>query len=432
MQVRIDESFPVSRRALLHVGALSGFGLTQSSYLRWTYGAEEAPKAVACIFVHLKGGPSHLDSLDMKPQAPVEEQGEFKRIQSVIPGLEICEHLPRLAKRIDYFTLIRGLSHAVGDHQLGNEYLFTGTRPTPANAYPSMGSVCAKELPVPQATPPFVAVPNSDMAPGFLGIGYGSFKTTTVPTAGKPFEVRGLAIANGLTIEKIKSRNDLLNDLDSKFRVAEAHSTVLEGLDQFSRRAGEMILSERTRLAFDVSRESPAILQMFESDDTSQAMLLAGRLVENGIRFVTVTHDGWDTHVDNFVLHKGKLLPRLDASITSLVQMLELKGLLDQVLIVVSGEFGRTPTINGLAGRDHWPRANWTLLAGGGTKRGFLYGGTDQKGHGPDDRTNLKPDDIVATVYGAVGIDSKREYFTSTGRPVTLVPEGNFLHEVFV
>ncbi len=419
-----------TRRQLLQAGVLGGVGLTLANYLRLAEASPLKATAEACIFVHLKGGPSHLDTLDMKPEAPSAEQGEFKRIQTVVPGYEICEHLPRLAKWIDRFTLIRGISHAAGAHPLANEYLFTGNRPSPAVVYPAMGAICAKELTTPEAIPPFVAVPNSDMAAGFLGVGYGSFKTTSVPKPGQPFEVRGLAVSGGLTIDKIKSRNELLRDLDQTFRTSEANSAVLEGLDRFSQKANEMILSDRARQAFDVSRESPNVLKLFEKDDVSQSLLLAGRLVEHGVRFVTVTQDGWDTHLDNFVGHK-KLLGPFDAGITALVEMLEQKGLLGKVLIVATGEFGRTPTINKQVGRDHWPRTMWTLVAGGGAKRNYFLGGTDKKGHAPDDRTHLKPDDLAASIYHALGIDPQREYFTPNGRPVLLVPEGKVMSELF-
>lgn len=419
------------RRHLLQAGVLGGVGLTLSNYLRLAEASPIKPRAEACIFMHLAGGPSHLDTLDMKPEAPSEEQGEFKRIQTVIPGYEVCEHLPRLAKLIDRFTLIRGISHAAGAHPLANEYLYTGNRPSPAVVYPAMGSVAAKELTTPEAIPPFVAIPNSDMAAGFLGVSYGSFRTTSVPKAGQPFEVRGLAVPNALTLDKIKSRNALLRDLDQTFRTAEANSAVLEGLDRFSQKANEMILSDRARQAFDTSRESPSILKLFEADDVSQSLLLAGRLVEHGVRFVTVTHQGWDTHTENFTGHK-KLLGPFDAGLTALVTMLEQKGLLERVLVVATGEFGRTPTINKLAGRDHWPQTMWTLVAGGGAKRNFFLGATDSKGHRPTDDTHLKPDDLAASIYHALGIDPLHEYFTNTGRPVLLVPEGKVLRELFV
>ncbi len=421
----------ISRRRILQAGFLGGLGLTLSDLLRLTAGSERQAKAEACIFLHLKGGPSHLDTLDMKPDAPSEERGEFRSIATVLPGYEVCEHLPKLAQRMDRFTLIRGISHAAGAHPLANEYLFTGNRPSPAVVYPSLGSVCAKELGTDEALPPFVAIPQSDMSPGYLGVGFGSFRTTTVPAPGKPFDVRGLAMTGSLTLEKIQSRSALLHDLDQTFRAADVQNPVLEGLDRFTRQADAMIRSERTRQAFDISLESPAILQLFQNDPASQACLLAGRLVEHGIRFVTVTHDGWDTHLDNFNVQKNKLLPAFDASLTALIEMLEQKGLLERVLVIATGEFGRTPTINKQAGRDHWPRTMWTLVAGGGTKRAHFIGGTDHKGHAPNDDTQLKPDDLAATIYHALGIDPLREYLTPNGRPVTLVPEGHVIDDLF-
>lgn len=431
MPIKIMNKRNLSRRRLIQLGYLGGVGLSLSDYLRLSAASSVAPRADACIFLHLRGGPSHLDTLDMKPEAPVDEQGEFKRISTVIPGYHVCEHLPRLAKFIDRFTLIRGISHTAGDHLLASKYLYTGNRPSPAVLYPSMGSVSAKELSSPDDIPPFVAIPNSNMSGGFLGVRYSAFQTTSVPKSGQPYEVRGLSLGDGLTIDRVHSRNALLKDLDQTFRTVEANSETLEGLDQFANKANAMIMSDRARHAFDVSRESSAIQALFEDDDLSQSLLLAGRLVDSGVRFVTVGQDAWDTHTDNFKNHKTKLLPPFDAGITSLIQMLELKGLLDRVLIVATGEFGRTPAINKHAGRDHWPRAMWTLIAGGGTKRGFLFGGTDIKGHGPDDDTQLKPDDLAATIYHALGIDIDTEYYTPTGRPVLLVPDGKVMTEVF-
>jgi uncharacterized protein (DUF1501 family) len=202
-------------------------------------------------------------------------------------------------------------------------------------------------------------------------------------------------------------------------------------MDRFGRKAQEMILSPRAREAFDVGRESPAITDLFAADELSQSLLLAMRLVEHGVRFVTVTHNGWDTHLDNFTNLKGKLLPQFDAGITALVEALQQKQLLERVLIVATGEFGRTPAINKNAGRDHWPRTMWTLAAGGGVQAGRLIGGTDAKGHGPDDATQLSPDDLAASIYHALGVDHHTEYYTSTGRPVILVPEGKVIERLF-
>jgi uncharacterized protein (DUF1501 family) len=269
------------------------------------------------------------------------------------------------------------------------------------------------------------------MGTGFLGVANGSYKTTAIPKKGEPFEVRGLKVPESMTVEKVNRREELLAAFDQKLRQADANSAVLEGLDRFSKKANAMILSDKARIAFDTHRESPAITDLFEKDDASQSMLLACRLVEHGMRFVTVTHDRWDTHLDNFKNMKDYLLPEFDAGISSLILALEQKGLLEKTLVVACGEFGRTPTINKNAGRDHWPRAMWTLLAGGGVKANNLIGGTDSKGHGPDDATHIRPDDLAASIYEALGIDSKKEYHTRTGRPAILVPEGKPIEGLF-
>lgn len=422
----------VSRRELLRVGVLGGLGLSLADYLRLAEASDVKPKADACIFLHLAGGASHLDTLDMKPDAPLEEQGEFKRIASAMPGVPVCEHLPKLGAALDKFTMIRGITHAAGAHPLAIKYLYTGNRPTPAVDHPALGSVMTKERPVDPELPSFVAIPNAEMTAGYLGVAYAPFKTTTMPKAGKPFEVRGLTLPAGLTIDQVKNRNALLADLDQKFREADANSPLVEGLDRFAKQAQQMILSKRSREAFDTSRESPNIVKLFAEDDLGQSLLLAVRLVEQGVRFVTVISDKWDTHYDNFVNLKTKLLPPLDANLPALIAALEAKGLLDRTLVVATGEFGRTPTINKNAGRDHWPRTMWTLVAGGGTRRANLVGGTDAKGHGPDDRTNLKPDDLAASIFHALGVDHRKEYFTRSGRPVLLVPNGEVISDLFI
>jgi hypothetical protein len=425
-----------SRRDALKVGFLGGLGLSLADYLSLAEGSEPGrarPRASAdaVIFLHLQGGPSHLDTLDLKPEAPVEERGEFQAIRSKLPGLPVCEHLPRLAAMIDQFTLIRGISHSAGAHPQANQYLFTGNRPSPALTYPSLGSVASRELEAAPAMPAFVAIPNTEMVPGYLGVAHSPLKTGTVPKAGQPFEVRGLSLDRGLTIDKVRRRMDLLRDLDRTFRSAEENSPVLEGLDRFGQKAQKMILSARTREAFDLSKESPRITQLFARDDLGQSLLLACRLIEQGVRFVTVTHGAWDTHLDNFKNLKGKLLPPFDAGITALITALKEKGLLPRTLVVATGEFGRTPRINKNAGRDHWPRTMWTLVAGGGTPAATLIGGTDRQGHGPDDRTNLKPDDLAASICRALGLDHLKEYATGTGRPVTLVPHGQVIEGLF-
>jgi uncharacterized protein (DUF1501 family) len=232
-------------------------------------------------------------------------------------------------------------------------------------------------------------------------------------------------------VEQVRQRTRLLEDLDTRFRDIEKNNALLEGMDRFGRTATEMILSAHARQAFDVSQESPRFAGLFADNDLGQSLLLACRLVEFGVRFITVSHGGWDTHLDNFNNLKTKLLPPFDAGIAALVEGLRQKGLLERTLVVCLGEFGRTPTINPQTGRDHWPRAGWALFTGGGVRTGQLLGGTDRKGHGADDATKIAPDDLAASIYHALGIDHRREYHTPTGRPVILVPHGNVLDGLF-
>jgi hypothetical protein len=438
MRIQLGTRF--SRRSLLQVGYLTGIGLSLADFLRMTSAAEgpageasPGPRgtADAVIFIHLAGGPAHLDTLDMKPEAPAEERGEFSRIGTKIPGLKACEHLPKLAAAMDRFTLLRGISHSSGDHLQASQFLFSGNKPNAAVQYPAIGSVMSKERPSPEDIPSFVSIPNSDANAGFMGVEYAPFKTTAAPKAGQPFEVRGLSLPSGLTVEKFKRRESLRADLDQALRDGETHSDVLEGIDRFGEKAMKMILSPRAREAFDTSREAPAIAQLFSPDDLGQSCLLAARLVERGVRFVSVTQDGWDTHTENFTGHK-RLLPPFDSAIVALEAALREKGLLERTLVVATGEFGRTPTINKHAGRDHWPRTMWTLMTGGGVKAGQLIGGTDKKGHGPDDRTHMKPDDLAASIYRALGVNHRLEYLTKTGRPVILVQHGDPIADLFV
>jgi len=421
----------LSRRSFVRVGILGGVGLSLADYLRLAEASERVPMAEACIFLHLQGGPAHLDTLDMKPEAPAEERGEFGSIATSLPGLMACEHLPKFAEMAHRFALVRGISHSAGAHPLANQYLYSGNRPSPAVVYPAYGSVLGKERPVSPDLPAFVAVPNTDMTPGHMGIAYSPLNTTAVPRKGEPFEMRGLSLAEGITPEEVRARDRLLEDLDVAFRQADVDSDLLDAVDGFGRKAQEMILSPRARAAFDVGRESPAVAELFGGDDLGQSLLLAQRLVEHGVRFVTITHNGWDTHLDNFTRLKGDLLPAFDSGITALIEALHSKGLLDSTLVVATGEFGRTPTINKNAGRDHWPRTMWTLLAGGGVQPGRLIGGTDKKGHGPDDDTALAPDDLGASIYHALGVDHRKEYYTKTGRPVMLVAHGNVIPGLF-
>lgn len=421
----------VRRRDFLKVGVLSGTGFTLANYLQLAHAGQVDPKgkAKAAIFVHLQGGPSHMDTFDPKPDAPSEYRGEFSPIKTAVPGVEISEHFPKLAKCTDKFAILRGVSHTLAAHDLGTKYLITGNRPLPSLEFPGYGSVIAKEMPGSPDIPPFVAVPNTVQVPGYLGVKYAPFNTSSTPQAGRPYSVRGIALANGLTVEDIERRNNLLADLDSTFGQYEAKDDLLAGLDQFSEQAHSIISSRRSREAFDVSKESPTIAKLFGDSPLSQSCLLATRLVEAGVRFVSVGFGGWDTHAENFDRLKERQLPPLDDALAGLFTALDEKGLLESTTVFVTGEFGRTPKINPRAGRDHYPRAMFVLMGGGGVKGGQVIGASDDKAMGPADGEGIAPDDVAATFYHTLGVDFQKEYHTSTGRPVMIVRNGKVIKE---
>ena len=422
----------LTRRDFFRVGALAGIGLCLPRFLELSaVGAVAPAKGKAAIYVRLAGGPSHLDTFDMKLDAPDSHRGEFKDISTNVPGIRICEHLPKLAQCADKYSILRGVSHTLAAHDLGSEYLLTGNRPIASLRYHTYGAVVAREMKAPSHLPPFVAIPNQGNYPtGFLGPEFGPFETGQAPKSGKTMEVRGLALRNGVTLEDIDRRQNLVERYDNAFGDFAKEDKLLAGMDEFGRKAYEMMRSEKSRAAFDLSKEPESIAKLFGTDQFSQSCLLATRLVESGVRFVTVTLGGWDTHQNNWTTLKNTLCPQLDAGLSGLFLALAAKGLLDATSVFVSGEFGRTPKINQRGGRDHYPRAMFCLLAGGGIKGGQVIGESDAKGEGPKEKA-ITPDDVAATFYHTLGIDHAKEYRTPSGRPVMIVRYGKVMSELF-
>jgi len=434
----------VKRRDFLKVGVLGSAGLTLANYLRLAEAGEiaESARGMSAIFVNLPGGPSHMDTFDLKPNAASEYRGKFNPIDTNVPGIQISEHLPKLAKCMDKFVILRGVSHTLGAHALGQEYVNTGSRPLPSLEYPGYGAVIAKEteLKNPTDLPSFVAVPNNpQQRPGFLGVKYAPLNTGATPTVGRTFSVRGISLQGGLTIEQVEKRQSLLSDLDATFRAVESDSQLLDGLDRFSEQAHSIITSKTSRDAFDISKESPAFAEPFGEDPFGASCLLATRLVESGVRFVTLQLGGWDTHQDNWTrLSKGNgrspgLLPQLDTGLSALLNGLEQKGLLESTAIFVTGEFGRTPKINSRSaegGRDHYPRCMFMLQAGGSIRGGQALGESDENASMPANE-GFTPDDAAASFYHNVGIDHTKEYQTNTGRPIMVVRDGSVIKKMF-
>ena len=381
-------------------------------------------RAKSCILVWLNGGPSHLDMFDLKPDAPAEVRGEFKPAKTPLDGVRVCEHLPRIAKLLDRCTLLRSVTSPEGNHDRASHYMMTGYRPTPALVYPGFGSVAAKEFGVGKTLPHYIAVPT---APQYSGAGY-------LSAAFEPFAAGIDRVKDLESPVALDRRREMLAAIDRFCTSVEEYPA----RDSFLEQAFGLVTSKEARAAFDLSKEDPKARARYGSSRVGQSCLLARRLIEAGSRFVTVNDDGWDTHDNAWkrlagTFNQGKQiyagkLPDLDLAYSALLEDLDERGLLDSTLVILMGEFGRTPKINSIGGRDHWPRAMSVLLAGGGAKRGQVVGETDAYGELPAERPVL-PEDLLATVYALLGIDVDREYRTSTGRPVKVLDRGEVVKE---
>jgi hypothetical protein len=424
----------LKRRDFIRIGGCSIGGLTLANYLQLAEaGAVKPNHATSGIFIDLNGGPSHIDTFDPKPDAPDGIRSDFKPIPTCVDGVYVSEHLPKMAKSFDKYAILRGVSHTLAAHRLGSEYVNTGSRPLASLEYPGYGSVVCKERPVEDDIPPFVAIPNGGQRPGFLGIQYAPMNTTAAPKPGVPFNVRGISLGAGITVAQMDRRQNLLKELDTTFASIEQRDQLLTGLDRFGEKAYSILSSERARRAFDISKEAPSFSSQFGPDPFEQSCLLAVRLIESGVRFVSLSVGGWDNHTDIFNNLSKKLLPKFDGGVSAMLNGLEQKGLLSSTAVMITGEFGRTPKINTratLGGRDHYPRCMFMLMAGGNVRGGQVIGASDETASGPANDA-ISPDDVAASFYHNLGIDHKQEFQTETGRPITLVRDGHLIPQLF-
>ncbi|MEZ6108359.1 MAG: DUF1501 domain-containing protein [Pirellulaceae bacterium] len=427
------------RRDWLRAGMLGLTGLSLSNALRFEASAAEAATGgrtlKSAIFIDLAGGPSHLDTFDLKPDAPSEVRGTFNPIATNVPGIQISEHLPKLAQCADRYAILRGVSHTLAAHQLGSEYVNTGNRPLASLEYPSYGSVvsCESELDNPADLPPFVSIPNGNQQAGFLGVRYAPMSTNAVPRIGQPFTVRGVSLGQGLSLNELGRRRNLLRDLDQGLSDFERQPQLLEGLDRFGEQAFDILTSPKAREAFNIAQESPAFAQPFGEEPFGASCLLSIRLIEAGVRFVSMRLGGWDTHQDNFTRLSTNLLPTLDTGLSALLLGLEQRGLLESTAVFVTGEFGRTPKINQRSaegGRDHYPRCMFMLMAGGDVKGGQVIGESDDTAAGPAKHEAITPEQAAASFYHNIGVDFTKEYHTERC-PITIVRDGRLLRELF-
>lgn len=440
---------PLSRRNFLRIGGLSAFGLSLADCLRLQAAEDAAKKTAAksCILIWLDGGPSHLETFDLKPEAPAEVRGPFAAIPTSVSGIQICEHFPRLAQRMKQAAIIRSLTSPLGEHNLGTHYLQTGYAPTPAIEYPVIGSVVGHLRGEGSILPPHIAVPDFRVGGqnvsgnGYLPASARPFSLNSDP-ARPDFRVPDLDFYPGVDAEGIDRRRRYLAALDDLSREADTQGArprnVVAVPPQPFEQAYRLLTSASAKQAFKLSEEKPERRAAYGPRSIGQSCLLARRLVERGVPFVTVNNPGWDTHQNlDTQLRAGYtgakvgvgLIPSLDLAISALMDDLQDRGLLDSTLIVVMGEFGRTPKLNTSAGRDHWPRVFSVLLAGGGAKGGQVLGSSDKTGESPHE-SPVTPPDLAATIFTLLGLDPRHTLQTADGRPIHLSRDGKVIEEL--
>jgi hypothetical protein len=426
----------VSRRSFLKAGILGLTGLTLADVLRLR--AEQtasggSPRDTSVILIWKSGGPSHLDMWDLKPEAPAEYRGDFRPIATNVPGIQISEHLPLSARHADKYALLRSVTHPDAGHESASHYLLTGYKPTndiPAQEMPSYGSIVALERGARQAgVPGYVAVPSAprSTAAGYLGVAYNPFAVGGDPSASN-FSVRNLTLPNGISMSRLENRRRLLQSIDTIRREAD-QTGLMDGLDAFTRRAFEMVVSPAAQRAFDIGQESDRTRDTYGRNTLGQSMLLSRRLIEAGVTFVTVNAGGWDTHANNFEALKNQKLPQFDQAWAGLLEDMHARDMLRNTLVLVWGEFGRTPRINTNAGRDHWPGAMSVVMAGGGLRMGQAIGVTDARAEYPRERP-MTPEDVLSTMYSVLGIDQNHEYRNEAQRPLKILNSGTPIREL--
>ncbi len=460
----------LSRRRLLKVGGLGALGLTLPELLR---AEAEGPAARggegrggasskglapirSCILVFYYGGPSHIDTVDMKPKAPAEVRGEFGSIATSAPGLRVCEHMPHTARVMDRLAVIRAMHHPMTNHNAAAFATLCGRNPAKGdleilgndrNDPPCYGAALGALLPTRPGLPTAVALPHvmynvvqlPGQEAGFLGSAHVPFQVNADPGA-PDFRLGDLDLPAEVTIDRLDHRADLLRRLDGRRRRIEARADAggrgPDPSDVYTEKAFSLLHSPAVRRAFDLAAEDPRLRDRYGRTKLGQSMLLARRLVEAGVRFITV-YDGqyngqtanWDSHADVFPRHKNDLLPPADRGFAALIDDLTARGLLGETLVIAMGEFGRTPRMNGTAGRDHWPYCYSIILAGGGVRGGITYGSSDKLGAYPD-TDPVTPADLAATLFWRLGLDPAREIVDLSGRPYKLA-DGQPIRAVF-
>jgi hypothetical protein len=435
------------RRDFLKLGLGAFMGLGFTDLLRSRALAVDAARAaggaspakVNCILLWLDGGPSHYETFDPKPDAPTDVRGELKPIKTAVPGTYFAEVIPKLAGIADKFTVVRSVCHHDPNHGGGNHYMMTGA-PTPVPVgcgafvtfHPSFGSVVSWSRGVQNGMPAYMTMPEMSRSggPNFLGAKHAPFVVDGYPNS-PAFRVRDVTLPKDITTGRELSRRKLRESLDRLSRSADAAAQDPAcGFDSHYQQAFDLVSSKPAQEAFDISKEPESVRAMYGRNDFGQRLLLARRLVEAGVSFVTCYSGGWDHHTNLFKSYKGSKLGELDQGLSALLVDLDRRGLLESTLVFCMGEFSRTPKINKDGGRDHWPHAMSILAAGAGVPRGHVVGATDAKGYYASEDVH-SPEDFAATLYTKMGVDPTQHLHANAGRPVQLVAGGKPIAGLF-
>jgi len=423
------------RRDFIRVGVVGALGLTLGDYLTMQSRADQkffqSKEGVAksVIQIVLPGGMAHQESWDPKPEAPLEYRGPFGVAKTKLSGVVLNENFKHVAGAMGKMTVIRSIAGKEADHGRATYTMYTGYRKSPAIEHPSLGSVVSHEFGPRKDLPPYVAVPNATEygGTGYLGSQFGPFGIGSDP--GRPnYQVRDLMLPPGVDDRRFSTRREIRGVVDDHFRRVADKSEALYAMDEFYQRAYAMISSPAAREAFDIHKETQATKDMYGTSDAGPRFLLARRLVEAGVRFVTVSYGGWDMHA-GIESSMKRQAPGLDQGLAALVNDLDQRGLLASTIVLVTSEFGRTPKINASAGRDHFPRVYSVAVAGGGFKRGLVYGTSNSTASEPEENP-VRMEDLLTTVYHQMGINADKELMAPGGRPIEIIDGGDVVKDL--
>ncbi|MCE9534057.1 MAG: DUF1501 domain-containing protein [Planctomycetes bacterium] len=423
------------RRDFLRVGVVSSLGLTLGDFLKMEAVADQKTfvskegVAKSVIQIVLPGGMAHQESWDPKPEAPLEYRGPFSVAKTKLPGVVFNENFRSLAGVADKMTVIRSIAGKEADHGRATYTMYTGYRKSPAIEHPSLGSVVSHEFGPRANLPPYVAVPNASgpAGTGYLGSQFGPFGIGSDP-ARTNYQVRDLMLPPGVDDRRFTTRREIRSVVDDHFRKQADKAEALGAMDEFYQRAYAMISSPAAREAFDISKETAATKEKYGTSDAGPRFLLARRLVESGVRFVTVSYGGWDMHA-GIETAMRRQAPGLDQALAGLIRDLDDRGLLASTIVLVTSEFGRTPKINASAGRDHFPRVYSVAVAGGGFKKGLVYGSSNSTASEPEENP-VRMEDVLTTVYAQLGINADKELMAPGGRPIEIIDDGNVVKDL--